>query len=120
MPEASVGDLFGRLAEDGKAFVRAETALYTAIARHRAKKASGGALALIAAVFLLNAALVTLLVSFALGLAPLVGPVLGGLIVFVVVSAIAGGLAYWGIGKVSALGGDEEERAALRAGEVTR
>jgi hypothetical protein len=117
LPEPSVGDLFGRLAEDGRAFVRAETNLYKAIARHRVGKASGGAAALVAAVFLLNAALVTLVVSCALALVPLVGPLLGGLIVFVVASAIAGGLAYWGLGKVRALGGDAEERAALLAAE---
>ena len=113
MPEASVGDLFGRLADDGRAFIRAEANLYRAVARRRVSKASGGAVALVAAVFLLNAALVTLIVSCALALVPLVGPLLGGLIVFVAVSVIAGGLAYWGLGKVRALGGDEEERAAL-------
>ena len=118
VPEASVGDLFGRLADDGRAFVRAETNLYKAIARRRVSKASGGAAALVAAIFLLNAALVTLIVSCALALVPLVGPLLGGLIVFIVVSAIAGGLAYWGFGKVRVLGGDAEERAAMLAGEA--
>lgn len=118
--EASVGDLFGRLADDGKAYVRAEAELYKAIARRRATKAGGGAAALVAALFLLNAALVTLTVCLALALALLVGPVLAGLIVFFVVGAIAGGLAYWGLGKVKAIGGDEEERKALKAGEMPR
>lgn len=118
--EASVGDLFGRLAADGKAYVRAEADLYKAIARRRATKAGGGAAALVAAVFLLNAALVTLTVCLALALALLVGPVLAGLIVFLVIAAIAGGLAYWGLGKVKAIGGDEEERKALKAGEMPR
>ncbi|MFN3388676.1 MAG: phage holin family protein [Allosphingosinicella sp.] len=118
--EASVGDLFGRLAEDGKAYVRAEAELYKAIARRRASKAGGGAAALVAAVFLLNAALITLTVFLALALTLLVGPLLAGLIVFFVVSAIAAGLAWWGLGKVKAIGGDEEERKALKAGEMPR
>lgn len=118
--EASIGDLFSRLTEDGKAYVRAEADLYKAIARRRATKAGGGAAAMVAAVFLLNAALVTLTVCLALALALLVGPVLAGLIVFFVLAAIAGGLAYWGLGKVKAIGGDEEERNALKAGEMPR
>lgn len=118
-PETSVGDLFGRLAADGKAFVRAEADLYKAIARRRASIATPGVAALVAAVFLVNAALVTLIVMLAIGLALHVGPVLAGLIVFVAVAAIAGGLAYWGLGKVKALAGDEEEKRALAAGERT-
>ena len=116
-PETSVGDLFGRLAEDGKAFVRAEAGLYKAIARRRVSIATPGAMALVAAVFLANAALVTLVVCLALALALYIGPILAGIIVFALVCAIAGGLAYWGAGKLKALGGDEAERKALEAGE---
>ena len=119
-PETSVGDLFGRLAEDGKSFVRAEADLYKAIAKRRVSIATPGAVALVAAVFLANAALVTLIVCLALALALQVGPVLAGLITFVLVCAIAGGLAWWGIGKLKALGGDAEEKAALAAAERRR
>ena len=46
-----------------------------------------------------------------------VGPALGGLIVTVVVLAIAFLLVRYGAAKLGALGGDAEEQAALKAGE---
>ena len=117
VPEASIGDLFSRLSEDGKAFARAELGLYRAIARRRIGKAAGGAIALVAACLLLNAALITLIVCAAFALATLIGPLLAGLATFAIVGVIAFLLVRWGAGKLGALGGDEEERAALAAGE---
>jgi hypothetical protein len=111
--ESSIGELFGRLAEDAKAFARAEVGLYRAIAVRRAGLARNGAIALVAALFLVNAALIALLVGLAMQLAEWVGPALGGLIVFLVVAAIGFGLVRYGAGKLTALGGDAEERAAL-------
>jgi len=116
-PEPSIGDLFGRLADDGKAYVRAEAGVYKAIASRRIGNAKSGVIALVAAVFLLNAALVTLLVSFALGLAPIMGPVLAGLLVFAAVAVISLFLVRFGAGRMKALGGDAEERAAMAATE---
>ncbi|MFL6862539.1 MAG: hypothetical protein ACJ8DZ_06015 [Allosphingosinicella sp.] len=111
--ESSIGELFGRLAEDAKAFARAEAGLYRAVAVRRAGLARNGAIALVAALFLVNAALVALLVGLAMQLAVWVGPALGGLIIFLVVAAIGFGLVRYGAGKLTALGGDAEERAAL-------
>jgi hypothetical protein len=112
-PESSMGELFGRLAEDGKAFAAAEIGLYKAIALRRVGLAKNGAIALVAAIFLVNAALIALLVGFAMQLANWVGPAFGGLIVFVVVAILGFVLVRYGAGKLTALGGDEEERAAL-------
>lgn len=117
MPEASIGDLFTRLTADGRAFARAEIGLYRAIARRRVSKAAGGAIALVAAYLLLNAALITLIVCAALALAKLIGFLLAGLATFAMAGVIAFLLVRWGTGKLSALSGDEEERAALAAGE---
>jgi hypothetical protein len=111
--ERSIGELFGRLAEDGKAFAAAEVGLYKAIALRRVGLAKNGAIALVAALFLVNAALIALLVGFAMQLAKWVGPAFGGLIVFVVVAIIGFVLVRYGAGKLTALGGDAEERAAL-------
>jgi hypothetical protein len=116
MPEASIGDLFTRLKEDGSAFLKAEAGLYRAIARHRIGKARNGVIALVAAIFLLNAALITLMVCIALALATLVGPLLAGIITFAAVGIVGFLLVRWGAGKLAALAGDEEERAALAAG----
>ncbi len=115
--ESSIGDLFGRLAEDGKALVRAEVGLYQAIAKRRAGMAAGGAAAMVAAFLLLNGALVTLLVCLALGLALHIGPVLAGLAVFLVTGIVAFVLVRYGLGKMKALSGDADEKAALAAGE---
>ena len=115
--EASIGELFGRLADDARGFARAEIGLYKSIAKRRAGKAAGGLAALVGAFLLVNAALIALLVSFVIALALHIGPVLAGLAVFVVVAVIAGLLARWGAGKMQALSGDAEETAALAAGE---
>ncbi|MEA3033699.1 MAG: hypothetical protein QOH86_1715 [Sphingomonadales bacterium] len=114
--ESSIGELFGRLAEDGRNFVEAEIGLYKTVAVRRAGLARNGAIALVAALFLVNAALVALLVGFAMQLAAWVGPALGGLIVFLVAAGIGFALVRYGAGKLSALGGDADERAALRGG----
>ncbi len=114
--EPSIGDLFGRLADDAKAYIRAEADLCKAIALHRIGAARNGAIALVAAVLLMNAALVTLVVCFALVLGPRVGPILAGLIVFVAVAIISLLLVLYGASRLKLLGGDEEERKVL-AGE---
>ena len=115
--EPPIGELFGRLGEDGRAFVQAELGLVKAIARHRVTAARSGAIALLLAILLVNAALIALVVSIAMAIAIELGLLLGGLITFAAVSAIAGLLAWWGSGRLSALGGDAEEKAALAVAE---
>jgi hypothetical protein len=115
--DRSIGELFGRLGDEAKSYARAEAGLYRAIARHRIGKARSGAIALITAALLANAALSVLLIGFSLELALHVGPALGGLIVTAVVLLAAFLLVRWGAPKLSSLGGDPEERAALQAAE---
>ena len=116
--ESSLGELFGRLSDDARAYAAAEAKLYQAIARRRLSRARNGAIALVAAALLANAALIVLLVGLSLELAALVGPALAGLIVTAAVLVIAFLLVRFGAAKLGALGGDPEERAALRAGET--
>ncbi|MDB5693377.1 MAG: hypothetical protein JWO81_2440 [Alphaproteobacteria bacterium] len=119
-PDPSIGDLFGRLADEGKAYVRAEAGVYKAIAGRRMANARSGVIALVGAFLLLNAALGTLVICLALGLAPVVGgPVLAGLIVFAAIAILSFFLVRFGAARMKALGGDAEERAALAAGEST-
>jgi predicted PurR-regulated permease PerM len=115
--DASIGDLFHRLVEDGRTFVGAEANVYKEIARYRVGKAKFGLVALVAAIFIVNAGLVAAFVGLVMGLADLVGPVFGGLIVLVLAAIVGGLLARWGAGKLGALAGDAEEKAALSAGE---
>ncbi|HEX8621960.1 MAG TPA: phage holin family protein [Allosphingosinicella sp.] len=115
--EGSLGELFGRLSDDARAYAAAEAKLYQAIASRRLSRARNGAIALVAAALLANAALIVLLIGLALQLADLVGPALGGLIVTALVLGLAFLLVRYGAAKLGALSGDAEERAALAAGE---
>lgn len=116
--ERSIGELFGQLSDDARSYAAAEAKLYQAIARRRVGRARNGAIALVVAALLANAALSVLLIGLSLELALHVGPALGGLIVTVAALGIAFLLVRYGAGKLSALGGDKEEQAALRAGET--
>jgi hypothetical protein len=115
--ETSIGDLFHQLVNDGRNLVGAEVNLYKQIALYRAGKAKGGLVALVAGGLLAYAGLIALLVGLVIGLADLIGPVFGGLVVFAVTGLIAFLLFRYGAGKMSALSGDGDEKAALRAGE---
>jgi len=115
--DSSIGDLFGQLVDDGRSLVRAEVDLYKQVALYRAGKAKSGIAALVAGGLLAYAGLIAALVGLVMGLADIVGPVLGGLIVLVVCGIIAFLLFRYGAGKMAALSGDEGEKAALAAGE---
>jgi hypothetical protein len=115
--ERSIGELFGQLSDDARSYAAAEAKLYQAIARRRVGRARNGAIALVVAALLANAALGVLLLGLMFELALHVGPALAGLIVTLVVLGIAFFLVRYGAAKLGALGGDAEERAALQAGE---
>lgn len=115
--ESSIGELFHQLADDGKSYARAEANLYTQIARYRIGKAKNGIIALAATWFLMNAALIAFFVGLVMGLADLIGPVAGGIAVLLVTGIIGYFLVRFALGKLSALSGDAEEKAALKAGE---
>jgi hypothetical protein len=114
--DSSIGDLFHQLVEDGRNFAGAEANLYKQIALYRLGKAKNGLIALVAGGFLAYAALIAFLVGLVMGLADLIGPVLGGLVVLAVFGGISFLLIRYGAGKMSALGGDPEEKAALTRG----
>ena len=115
--ESTIVDLFGRLADDGRAYVKAEAGLYRAIAMRRAAKARNGVIALIFGALLLEAALIVLLVGAALALAMMIGPLLGGLVVSGVAGLVGFLLIRFGAERVKALAGDAEEKAELASVE---
>lgn len=92
--EESVGQLFGRLVEDGKGYARAEVAYYRALAADKFDEAKAGLLLAGAALLLLIAAAIALVVGLVFALATLVGPGWATLIVVVVTLAIAGLLGW--------------------------
>ena len=112
-----IGDLFHQLVEEGRTLAGAEVNLYKQIALYRAGKAKKGLIALVAGGLIAFAGLIAALVGLVLGLANLIGPVAGGLVVLAATGVVGFVLARYGAGKMAALSGDDEEKAALRAGE---
>ena len=115
--DSSIGGLFHQLVDDGRGLVSAEVNLYKQIALYRANKAKLGVAALVGGGLLAFAGLIAFLVGLVMGLADLIGPVLAGLAVLLVSGGIAFFLFRWGAGKMAALSGDAEEKAAIAAGE---
>ena len=115
--DESIGDLFGRLIEDGRAYARAEVDLLKEIARHRAGRARNGLILLAAGAVLLLSSITALILGLVLGLADLIGPVLAGLAIAAALAGIGYGLIRYGLAGLRALSGDEEESAAVRRGE---
>lgn len=116
--DESIGDLIGRLIEDGRGYARAEIDLLRQIARHRAARARTGLVMLAAGAVLALSALTALILGLVLGLATLIHPLLAGLAVAAALAGIGYGLIRYGLAGLRALGGDEEEREAVRRGET--
>ena len=115
--DESIGDLIGRLVEDGRNYARAEVELVRQIARHRAARARTGLILLVAGALLGLSALTALVLGLVLGLATLIHPLLAGLAVAALLAGIGYGLVRYGLAGLKALGGDEEERRAVARGE---
>lgn len=116
----SIPDLVSRALDEGRAYAKAEVDLYKAIARHRASRAKGGAVALAAGGVLGWFAAHALVLGIVLALATLIGPLLAGVAVAAALGVGAFILVNKGIKGLGALSGDEEEQAALERGETVR
>jgi hypothetical protein len=115
--DESIGALLGRLAEDGRTFVKAEVDVYKAIAARRMARARNGLIALAIGAVLLICSVTALLLGLVLWLATLIGPLLAGLAVAALFILVGFVLVRVGIGGLKALGGDEAEREALARGD---
>lgn len=100
--EAPIGAVIGRLVDDGQRLVRAEIAVQKATIQKRVEGAKSGAVFLVVAVLLAQAAVTALLVGLVIGLAVLVGGVAAGLIVAIGGLAVAGLLGWLGAKKLAA------------------
>ena len=98
--EAPIGDLFGRLVEQGKGYARAEVGLAKAIAAAKADAIKLPANLLGAALRFVIAGVVVFCMTIALALATLIGPLAGGLVATLIAFAIAGGLAWFAVGRL--------------------
>ena len=99
--EVPIGDLVGRLIDQGKGFARAEVGLAKAIATAKIDAAKLPVLLLAAALLFVIAGVVVFCMTIALALATLIGPLAGGLAATVIAFAIAGGLALVAKNKLS-------------------
>lgn len=118
--EESIGDLVGRLVEDGRDYAKAELDHYKAIAAHRAGRARAAAILLGAGAYLGLLIGVALVVGAVASLSRLIDPVLAGLVVALVLAIPAALLIRAGASGMAALGGDEDERRAIQRGEGER
>jgi len=92
--EPPIGELFGRLIDQGKGFARAEVGLARAIATAKAEAVKLPAILLGAALLFAIAGVVVLCMTIALALATLIGPLAGGLVATLVAFGVAALLAW--------------------------
>ncbi len=97
--ERPIGELVHELVEDGKAYAQAELGVVKAIATAKAGNLKVPAILLGAALLFAQAAVTVLAVAVFLGLLALMGPVLAGLLAFIIFAGAAAGLAWFGIDK---------------------
>lgn len=95
-----VGELVHELIEDGKAYARAEVGLVKAMASAKVNALKLPAILFGIAFLLSLAAITALAVGVAMGLATLIGPLAGGIVAFLLFAAVAGGLAWNGVGRL--------------------
>ncbi|MEO6579542.1 MAG: phage holin family protein [Sphingomicrobium sp.] len=91
--EAPIGELFGRLIDDGKAYAKAEVGLVRARAEAQADRAKLPAILGAGALAFAFAGVIALVLTMVLSLASLIGPLAGGLLATLITLVIAGGLA---------------------------
>jgi hypothetical protein len=114
--EESIGDLFGRLVEDGRTYAEAELALIRAIAEYRALRARRALVALAAGWFLLVSSMTALMIGAVTGLSQHMSPFLSGLLVGVPMAAGGYVLVSYGWRGIKGLGRDKAEQQAIDKG----
>ena len=90
--EAPIGDLFGRLIDDSKAYAKAEVDLVRARAEGQVTRAKLPAILGAGAIEFAFAAVIALVLTMVLALASLLGPLAGGLLATAIAVAVAAGL----------------------------
>lgn len=93
--DEGLGDLFGRLVDDGKGYAQAEIGYYRTLVRSKLRDARASLWMGAAALGLAQAAAVALVVGSVLTLAPRVGPGWATLIVVVTALALAGVMGWF-------------------------
>lgn len=97
----SFGELATRLVEDAKAYARAELDLAKAVAADKTRSVRLAAILFGAALLLAIGAVTAIAIGMFVALAALIGPVLSGIVTFLVLGGISAGLAWLGVNKLN-------------------
>jgi hypothetical protein len=95
--ERPLGEVVAQLVDEGKAYAKAEVDLAKASALARVAEYKAPAVLLFAAFLFAQAAVTVLAVTVALSLAPLIGPLGGGLVAVLLAGGTAAGLGWLAI-----------------------
>lgn len=98
--DRGIGEIVSDLIDDAKAYARAEADLGKAIVADKAQGLKVGAILLVAALVVAFGAITALSVGIFALLASFLGPLLGGIVAFLLIGAVAGLLAWGGIAKI--------------------
>ena len=98
--EKPVGELVHQLVEQGKSYAQAEIGVAKAIAASKAQSFKVPAILLATAFLLVQAAFCTLGVALFLALLPLMGPLVAGIVAFLIFAGLAGALGYLAVKKI--------------------
>ena len=93
--EKPIGELFGQLIDEGKAYAKAELGLARATAEAKAEAAKKPVLLGAAALLFVIAGVVLLSITLAIGLSIFVGPLAGTFLATLIIFGIAYGLILW-------------------------
>lgn len=103
VPRPGLGELFGRLIEEGKAFIHAEVLLYRAKFSQKASAAGLLLVAALAAIMLLQGLIVLILIGVVLIIAPSLGMGWSVLLVAVVTAALIAACLLYARSRVAGL-----------------
>lgn len=116
--EESIGELIGRLVEDGRSYAEAEFELVKAIAEYRALRARRALVSLAVGWFLLVTSTTAVVMGTVLSLAERLDGFWAGLIVGVPLAAAGYGLVSYGWSGIKGLTRDKAEQAAIDKGSA--
>lgn len=114
--DESIGDLLGRLVEDGRSYAEAELELIMAIAAYRAQRARRALVSLAIGWFLLVTSTTAVVMGAVLSLAERLDAFWAGLIVGIPLAAGGYALARYGWAGVKGLARDSAEQQAIDKG----
>lgn len=98
--ERSFGELATQIVDDAKAYAQAEVDLAKAKAADKVRRLKVGAALLVVALFVAMGALNALCIAIFALLAQPLGPLLGGIVAFLLIGTVAGLLAWLGASKL--------------------